>query len=79
MADASSLEQTRDVLRRHRDDIRRTYDAVGVGVGRAEGPGGGHAITVYLRTASALPPEERSVEGIPLRFEVTGPINPLET
>lgn len=77
MADATSLEAVRDVLRRNKEAILATYRAVGVGVGKPTPTEPAYVITVYLESADDLP-APRSVEGVPLHFQVTGPIEPLD-
>ena len=69
-------EQTaREVLARHRDAILTGVDgAVGVGVGAADG---GAAIVVFLEHARHVPERPADVEGVPLRFEVTGAFRAL--
>jgi hypothetical protein len=76
MADASDLEQTRDVLRRHKDELLRRDGAVGVGIGRGEG-NQGYAIVVHLADARSRPRDRVVVEDVPVRFEVTGNFTPL--
>lgn len=70
MADPRDLESVRELLQRRRMDVLRDYAAEGVGIGRG---GDGYAIVVYLRSAEQRPAEARSLEGVPLKFEVTGP------
>lgn len=69
-------EQTaREVLARHRDSILTAYEgAVGVGVGAADG---GAAIVVFLADARNVPEGPVDVEGVPVRFEVTGEFQAL--
>ncbi|HEX8647411.1 MAG TPA: hypothetical protein VF715_10965 [Thermoleophilaceae bacterium] len=64
-------EQTaRRVLARHRDAILTGLEgAVGVGVGAADG---GAAIVVFLEHADNVPEGPAEIEGVPLRYEVTG-------
>jgi hypothetical protein len=63
-------QDARKVLRRHRDDLVRTYGALGAGLGM---DGGDYVIVLYLETPRAVP-EDASVDGVPLRFVVTGQI-----
>ena len=66
---ANDLENVRRVLEAHREEIARRFDAVGTGIGKS---GSDYVITVYLKKAGDRPEHEVAVEGIPLRFEVTG-------
>lgn len=66
-----SLEGVREVLARHRGTIMARYEAVGVGVGKSES-GSRFLIVVYLTSAGSAPSDEASIEGIPLKFVVTG-------
>lgn len=72
MADPRSLDSVRAVLAEHRDEITRRFAAHGTGIGRPE-PDGPYVITVYVADAVAVPPGPLSIDGIPLRFEPTGP------
>jgi hypothetical protein len=64
------LAHARETLRRRRDELMSTYAAVGAGVGA--GKDGDYAIVVYLDDAPQQVPHGASVDGVPLRFEVTG-------
>jgi hypothetical protein len=70
---------------RHADEIMAAEGVVGVGVGFT-GPSTGrgigpeeerHVIVVYLERPKHRPEGPRSLEGVPVRFEVTGKIRPL--
>lgn len=78
MTEPSSLEHAREVLRQRKEGILRTYKAIGVGIGKHEPQGKSYGIVVYLESEQELPKEGAiSIEGVPLRFEVTGRIKPL--
>lgn len=68
-ADQQRLAHARGTLERHREKLMRTYGAVGAGVGA--GARDGYAIVLYLPEPRPLP-DDASVDGVPLRFEVTG-------
>ena len=68
-SDQQRLATARETLERHREKLMRTYGAVGAGVGA--GARGGYAIVLYLAAPRPLP-DDASVDGVPLRFEVTG-------
>ena len=74
MADAKNLEEVRAVFAKYRDDIIARYHASGAGVGR--GDDGGYAIVVYLESGNASI-AATPIEGVPLKFEVTGRFRPL--
>ncbi|WP_367140982.1 MULTISPECIES: hypothetical protein [Streptomyces] len=87
MSEPNTLDHVRRVLDRHKVHILATYRAVGVGIGvgtesgtgagRATSPGAAYVITVYLQSSADLPQELVVLDGVPLRFTVTGPIRPL--
>jgi hypothetical protein len=77
MADSTRIESAREVLARHKDEIMRTYQAVGVGLGKQSPTDQSYAIVVYLESARHRPQGPVSYEGIPVKFEVTGRIRPL--
>ena len=67
--DQQRLAHAREALERHREKLMRTYGAVGAGVGA--GARDGYAIVLYLAEPRPVP-DDASVDGVPLRFEVTG-------
>jgi hypothetical protein len=74
VTDTTHLDGVRQVFERRKGEILATYNAVGAGIGKEEDS---YTIVVYLATAKDRPEEPASVEGVPLRFVVTGPIRPL--
>jgi len=78
MANAGDLDFVRKVLGRHREEILKSYDAAGVGIGAAEGREGQYAIVVYLKSADKRPNTPVLIEGISLRFVVTGEFKPYK-
>jgi len=66
---ANDLEAVRRVLDAHREEIQRRFGAVGTGIGKR---GSEYVITVYLKAAKDRPESDVAVEGIELKFEVTG-------
>ncbi|MDQ3936684.1 MAG: hypothetical protein M3340_18850 [Actinomycetota bacterium] len=78
MTTPEEVERVREVLDRHRDELMERHRAVGIGIGAETPPDRGAAIVVYLRSADDLPAESVEVESVRVRFEVTGPIRPLE-
>lgn len=77
MANRLDRDEVRSVLASTKDELIGRYRAEGAGVGKDES-GESYAIVVYLATSELLPPEHVEVEGIPLRFEVTGRFRPLD-
>jgi hypothetical protein len=77
MADPVDLQAVRSVLASRKDELISRYHAEGAGVGKEES-GKGYAIVVYVATSDLVPEERVEVEGIPLRFEVTGRFRPLD-
>lgn len=77
MADPTNLDSVRGVLDRHRDELRRRFRAVGVGIGKEAPSSPRHAIVIYLASQGDAPSEPVEVESVPVRFEVTGEFKPL--
>lgn len=77
MSEPNTLDRVRSILGQHKADILATYRAVGVGIGKAAPPSTSYLITVYLQSSADLPKQPVSVEGVPLQFTATGPIQPL--
>jgi hypothetical protein len=79
------LATVRTILRQHGGELRRRYSGVvGFGIGAKDGVRAPvrpsdpvHLIVVYLRSRRDRPDGARSLEGVPIRFEVTGPIRAL--
>ena len=68
------LESVREILQRRKSEILETYRAIGVGIGKEDDS---YRIVVYLETPGDRTGKPVSVEGVPLKFVVTGPIKPL--
>lgn len=77
MLNSTDLKAVRGVLARHKTALLSKYHATGIGVGKAEGAATGYVIVVYLDGKERKPAETVVVEGIPVRFEVTGSFYPL--
>ncbi len=73
MSGVTDLEYVRQVLERHRAEILAAYHGVGVGIGKETFSDAGYVITVYLETHRDQPVAATSIEGVPLKFIVTGP------
>lgn len=70
MVDPRDLTAVRALLAHNRSTLMEQYKAAGVGVGKH---GDGYAIVVYLDSAKQHPARDITLEGVPLKFEVTGP------
>jgi hypothetical protein len=70
----SEIDRVRDVLERHRKAIEERYHALGSGIGKVSAGSSTLAIVVYLESQRDRPATPVSVEGVPLRFEITGPV-----
>jgi hypothetical protein len=77
MEAAKHLEAVREVLQRHRENIMQRYHASGVAIGKSDLGDDSYAIVVYLASAADRPSQAQSVEGVPLKFVVTGPFKLL--
>lgn len=77
LADPANLESVRELLHRKREELIRRYGAVGVAIGKPRLTDSSYVIVVYLPSRSNLPAAPQSVEGVPLKFEVTGRFRPL--
>ena len=78
MAEAVDLGSVRRVRDRHRDELLDRFQAVGLGIGKRDADdGGGYVLVVYLDSERHRPEVPVSVEGVPIRFEVTGRVRPL--
>ncbi len=77
MADAMDLLTVKQFFEKHKQEIIQRYQAIGAGIGRPD-PQGSYVIVVYVESQSAVPPERLVMEGVPIRFEVTGKFFPLK-
>jgi hypothetical protein len=77
VADPTDIESVRELLRRKRSELIATYAATGVAIGKREPADQAYVLVVYLASRSMMPAEPHSLEGIPLKFEVTGRFRPL--
>ena len=77
MTEIRTLSQVREVLSRHRQQLLTTYSAAGVGIGKRRPEDRTYIIVVYLKSGNLLPKEKVSIEGVQLKFQVTGPLKLL--
>jgi hypothetical protein len=68
----SSLERVREVLARHRAELVSRYHAAGAGIGRDTPESPQYVIVVYLESHRDLPAGDVAVEGVRVKFVVTG-------
>ena len=72
----NSLEDVRELLNIRKDDIIRKYRAEGVGIGKLTPQVESYAIVVYIAHKGLKPKREIVIDGISLRFEITGKFRP---
>jgi hypothetical protein len=72
MADPRHLQSVREYFHGHKEEIIRRYNAEGAGIGKQGSGDDRYAIVVYLKSQADRPKAPVEIEGIPLRFEVTG-------
>jgi hypothetical protein len=75
MSTGPNLEDVRNILKNNREHLMREYNAVGVGIGKAQENEARYAIVVYVSSKGAVPSKQQSVENVPLQFTVTGNIS----
>lgn len=73
MADPSDLESVKALFAERKSEILGRYNAVGGGIGRNDNE---YVITVYLRSKADMPAGLVRIDGVRLRFEITGEIRP---
>lgn len=76
MTDAMDKQAVRDFFEARKREIIHRYHATGAGIGRPD-PNGPYVIVVYLESQAAVPAEPINLDGVPIRFEVTGKFHPL--
>ena len=74
MADPANLDDVRQLHAARKAELIRQYRAEGAGIGKDER---GYVIVIYLAASDFVPREPVNIEGVPLRFEVTGKFRPL--
>ncbi len=75
MHDPTDLETVKNYLQENKDRLIELYDASGLGVGREENGSGRYQIVIYLKDKKKMPLDIILLDGIPLKFEVTGQFN----
>lgn len=72
MTDPRKLESVREYFLGRKEEIIRKYNAEGAGIGKQGAGNDPYAIVVYLKSKQDMPSEPVELDGIPVRFEVTG-------
>jgi hypothetical protein len=75
----AELEQVRAVLERNQAELLSKPGVVGAGIGACGNGSDGYLIVVYVASARDIPQQPAAIEGIPLRFEATGPFELLSS
>ena len=73
MVNNKSLNEVRDYLKVHKEDIINEYKASGVGIGKSDLQDDCYVIVVYLDNQKLQPEQPVIKNGIELKFEITGP------
>lgn len=73
MADPANLEETRALFQAQRTALIKKYRAEGAGIGRSQS--GQYEIVIYLAKPNDIPAQPVILDGVPIRFEVTGKFN----
>jgi hypothetical protein len=74
MADPENLDDVRRLFAVRKNEIIEKYRAEGAGVGKGDR---GYEVVVYVAASDLVPRERVTIDGVPLRFEVTGKFSPL--
>lgn len=72
MINASDLESVKKYLQENKEKIMQAYQSVGIAIGKNKISDNTYVIVVYLKDAQTQPNEPVVLDGIPLKFEVTG-------
>ena len=75
MKEVKGLEEIREILARKKQIIMKSFGAVGIGIGKEQMQDDHYVIVVYLESAEAIPREAKLIEGVPIKFKVTGRIH----
>ena len=73
MVDPRDLASVRTYLKEHKADLMQTYHANGIAIGKMNPTDDSYVIVIYLNDKKQKPTESINVDGIPLKFEITGP------
>lgn len=66
------LEVVREIFNRNKTDLLGQFNALGAGIGKIEPTDESYVITIYLADEDSIPKESIDIEGIPLKFVVSG-------
>lgn len=67
-----ALEEVREVLARRKRELIDRFNAEGAAIGKADPKDSSYVITIYIADPSSIPDGSFEVEGIPLKFVVSG-------
>lgn len=73
MVDNKNLDQVRAYLQHHKEQIMAEYKASGVGIGKSNSKDDNYVIVVYLDDQKLQPEQPVIMNGVALKFEITGP------
>lgn len=72
MVDNSDLAGVRNYFKLHKQEIMQRYQAHGIAIGKKHPEDNAYVIVVYLDNGLAVPQGPITLDGIELKFEVTG-------
>jgi hypothetical protein len=72
MTDSTNLKEVRNLLSEKKRELMDRYSAQGVAIGKDNPTDPDYVLVVYLEKAPDSPMEPQEVEGVPIRFKVTG-------
>jgi hypothetical protein len=73
VVDNNDLESVRAYFKLHKQEIMQRYKAHGIAIGKKHLSDTEYVIVVYLENNHEVPQEPVTLDGIELKFEVTGP------
>lgn len=74
MRDATNLDEVRKLLSEKKRELMDRYSAEGVAIGKDE-DSNAYALVVYLEKPQDSPKEPQELDGVPIKFKVTGRFN----
>jgi hypothetical protein len=75
MRGSTSLEEIRKLLSGKKRELMDRYSAQGVAIGKDDPSDPGYVLIVYLEKAQDSPKEPQELDGVPIKFKVTGRFN----
>ena len=77
MADRIELDRVRKAMVLNRQILLEKYGAIGIGIGKSDSKNVNYNIVVFVESRDKIPQKNISIEGIPVKFKVTGKIKKL--